>query len=57
MKYLKRLNWSGFLLVFALCILASMMRKDESIYVSLIIGSIFGFLGGLFPLFVGMDEK
>lgn len=57
MKYLKRLNWSGFLFVLALCILASMLRKDESIYESLLVGSVGGFLGGLFFLFGGMDDK
>lgn len=57
MKYLKRLNWSGFLLVLALCVMASMLRKDESIFESLIIGVVGGIIFGLFPLFAGMDNK
>lgn len=56
-NFLSRLNWSGFLFVFVLCIAASMMRKDETILQSLAVGVIGGIIGGLFPLFAGMDEK
>jgi len=57
MKFLKRLNWSGFLLTWFILVLAAFMRKDETLFQSLMVGLIGGFIGALFPLFVGMEEK
>lgn len=57
MNYLKRLNWSGFFLTWLILILAAFTRKDETLFQSFMIGLIGGFIGGLLPLFVGMEDK
>ena len=56
-KFIKRLNWGGFLFVWLLLMLAAFMRKDETLFQSFMVGLIGGFVGALFPLFVGMKEK
>jgi len=52
-NYLSKLNWSGFVFLLLLSILAAMTRKqDESILHSLTIGLILGIPISLFFLFI-----
>jgi hypothetical protein len=57
MKYLKKLNWSGALIVFALCIMAAMARKqDPDILTSFIVGLIIGVPVSILFLFMGKKD-
>ena len=57
MNYLKKLNWSGAAIVFALCILAAMTRKqDPNILTSFIVGLIIGVPISILFLFMGKKD-
>jgi len=58
MEYLKRLNWSGWIITYLLCVLASLARvQDDNLLISVCVGLGFGFIFSLFPLFAGIKPK
>ncbi len=57
MNFIKRLNWTGWLATYLLCIGASFERENENIKHSLIIGLVLGFIFSLFPLFAVIKPK
>jgi hypothetical protein len=53
---MKKLNWSGSLIIFCLCMLAALGRKqDPNILTSLIFGIVIGFPIAILFLFIGKD--
>ena len=57
-NYIKRLNWSGFVLVFASTGVASFSRsQDPSLLVNFYIWMILGLPFSLFFLFIGIKPK
>ncbi len=57
-NYIKRLNWSGFVLVLALTGAASFSRKqDPSLLVSFYVWMILGLPISLVVLFIGIKPK
>lgn len=53
---MKKLNWTGFLLLLILCTLAGGSNKSIPIFYGLVFGFILGALFGLFPLIEGRDR-
>jgi FtsH-binding integral membrane protein len=57
-NYIKRLNWSGFVLVLALTGAASFSRKqDPSLLISFYVWMILGLPISLLVLFIGIKPK
>jgi FtsH-binding integral membrane protein len=57
-NYIKRLNWSGFVLVLVLTGVASFSRKqDPSLLVSFYVWMILGLPISLLVLFIGIKPK
>jgi FtsH-binding integral membrane protein len=57
-NYIKRLNWSGFVLVLALTGAASFSRKqDSSLLISFYVWMILGLPISLLVLFIGIKPK
>jgi hypothetical protein len=57
-NYIKRLNWSGFVLVFASTGVASFSRnQDPSLLVSFYVWMILGLPISLLFLFIGIEPK
>lgn len=56
--FIKRLNWSGFFIVFMVAFAGAMSRtQDATIYDSLIVFAIIGIPLAIPFLFLGMKEK
>lgn len=58
LNYLKRLNWEGFFIMFLICGLGAMSRKqDKTIMDSIFIWLIVGLPISLLFLFIGIKPK
>ena len=57
-KFIKKLNWTGFSIVFLITLMGSLLRKqDDTIYESLLVFLLIGVPLSLLFLFLGIDEK
>ena len=57
-KFIKKLNWTGFSIVFLITLMGSLLRKqDDTIYESLLGFLLIGVPLSLLFLFLGIDEK